>query len=120
MDGFLDTRRDSGGRPDIPGRVDRDFLVDDRKVTMLHDDALTRIRAEYLELPGLRLTPAQAQRLWGVEPALCDTLLDALVDEKFLCVKPDGQYMRLLTDGEISSPQAARASLRIDTHAKAS
>ena len=86
---------------------------------MPHDDALTRIRAEYLEMPGLRLTPAQAQRLCGVELVLCETLLAALVNEKFLCMKPDGQYMRL-TDGEILRPQAVKASLRIDTHAKAS
>jgi hypothetical protein len=41
-------------------------------------------------MPGLRLTPEQAQRLCGVERTLCQTVLDALVAEKFLCVKPDG------------------------------
>jgi hypothetical protein len=28
---------------------------------------LRRIRGEYLEMPGLCLTLAQAQRLWGLE-----------------------------------------------------
>ena len=53
---------------------------------------LTRIRAEYLEMPGLRLTIPQAQRLCGVEGAACKTALDALVAERFLCLKPDGSY----------------------------
>jgi hypothetical protein len=30
-------------------------------------DALRRVKGEYLEMPGLRLTPAQAQRLWGLD-----------------------------------------------------
>ena len=55
---------------------------------------LTRIRGEYLEMPGLRLTVGQAQRLCGIERRLCQTLLDALVDEEFLCIKSDGCYAR--------------------------
>jgi hypothetical protein len=44
---------------------------------------LRRIQGEYLEMPGLRLTLAQAQRLFGVERALCKVVLEALVDTKF-------------------------------------
>jgi hypothetical protein len=66
---------------------------------------LVRIRAEYLEMPGLRLTLEQVRRLCGIEQALCRTLLDALVDEKFLCVKSDGAYARL-TDGHVMPPPA--------------
>ena len=40
---------------------------------------LQRIRAEYLEMPGLNLTAAQAQRLWGLDGATCDMVLAALV-----------------------------------------
>jgi hypothetical protein len=60
---------------------------------------LQRLRGEFLEMPGLRLTVPQAQRLCGVDPAICKTILDALVDAKFLCIKPDGAYGRV-TDGE--------------------
>ena len=67
---------------------------------------LTHIRGEYLEMPGLRLTVEQAQRLCGLERTLCKAVLDALVDEKFLCVRSNGVYARL-TDGEI--PQLTRA-----------
>ena len=65
------------------------------------DTMVERIRGEYLEMPGLQLTVGQAQRLCGIEQSLCKTVLDALVDAKFLCVKPNGAYVRL-TDGEMS------------------
>jgi len=65
---------------------------------------LERLRGEFLEMPGLRLTAKQVQRLCGVEPTLCKPILDALVDVKFLCVKSDGSYARA-TDDE--SPRAA-------------
>jgi hypothetical protein len=47
-------------------------------------DWLHLIQAEYLEMPGLQLTRAQIQRLWRLEPPMCDTLLDALVASEFL------------------------------------
>jgi len=75
---------------------------------------LIRLRAEYLEMPGLRLTPEQAQRLCGVERTLCKMVLDALVDAKFLCVKSDGAYARL-TDGVDHPPlQPVKAALKTE------
>ena len=58
------------------------------------DEALRRVRGEYIEMPGLRLTVAQAQRLWGLDRAACDMLLGALVDSKFLFQTRDGAFMR--------------------------
>ncbi len=66
------------------------------------DDVLQRIQGEYVEMPGLRLTPAQAQRLWGLERDVCDALLGALVDAKFLAQTRDGAYVRL--EGATASP----------------
>ena len=43
-------------------------------------------------MPGLRLTPAQAQRLWGFDPESCQVLLGALVDAKFLYKTRDGAF----------------------------
>ena len=85
----------------------------------LNQEVLERIRAEYLEMPGLRLTPEQARRLCGVERVLCKMVLDALVDAKFLCVKSGGAYPRL-TDGDVSRPSPAKADLRTNTRVKAS
>lgn len=83
------------------------------------DDLLYRLRAEFLEMPGMRLTPEQVQRLCGVERGLCQTLLDSLVNAKFLRVSADGQYVRA-TEGEISGPRRAKADLRTDARARAS
>ena len=47
-------------------------------------DWLHLIRAEYLEMPGLNLTKPQVQRLWKLEPQMCDALLSALVASEFL------------------------------------
>ncbi len=59
------------------------------------DEVLQRIQGEFLEMPGLRLTPAQAQRLWGLERDVCDALLGALVDAKFLAQTRDGAFVRM-------------------------
>jgi hypothetical protein len=73
---------------------------------------LQRIRAEYLEMPGLRLTQRQVERLCGVEHTVCQMVLAALVETKFLCVKADGCYGRA-TDGVYARPRAAKADLRL-------
>ena len=39
-----------------------------------------RIRAEYHEMPGLRLTVSQAARLFNVELTCCARVLDGLVE----------------------------------------
>jgi DNA-binding IclR family transcriptional regulator len=58
------------------------------------DEVLQRIQGEFVEMPGLRLTPAQAQRLWGLERDTCHALLGALVDAKFLEQTRDGAFVR--------------------------
>ena len=50
-----------------------------------------RIRAEYVEMPGMTLRREQVARLCGIERSACQTLLDALVDVKFLFLKADSQ-----------------------------
>ena len=62
------------------------------------EDALNRLRAEFLEMPGMHLKPAQVERLCGVERGLCQMVLDSLVDARFLRVSADGHYARA-TDG---------------------
>ena len=43
-----------------------------------------RARAEYIEMPGLKLTLAQAARLFDLAPGVCAETLEALVHEGFL------------------------------------
>lgn len=59
------------------------------------DDVMRRVQGEFLEMPGLRLTEAQARRLWNLDAASCDALLGALVDAKFLFRTRDGAFMRV-------------------------
>ena len=87
---------------------------------MPHNTMLTRIRAEYLEMPGLRLTLAQAQRLCGVERVLCQRVLDTLVEANFLCLKRDGAYARVTEGADQPYPRIAKADLRTERAQKAS
>ena len=57
-------------------------------------ESLQRIKSEYLEMPGLRLTPNQVHRLCGVDLDRCEPLLGALVDAKFLDRTRDGAFVR--------------------------
>jgi len=59
------------------------------------EEALRRVRGEFLEMPGLRLTAVQARRLWGLDAGSCDVLLAALVDANFLFRTRDGAFMRV-------------------------
>jgi hypothetical protein len=76
-------------------------------------DVLARLRAEYLETPGLRLTAAQVQGLCGIEPTLCRSVLDALVEAKFLCVAPDGTYRRP-TDEATAGERVVKPRSKVD------
>ena len=62
------------------------------------DDSLTnllqRIRSEFLEMPGLRLTPAQAARLWALDRHTSERVLDGLTLAGFLLKNRDGAYLR--------------------------
>jgi hypothetical protein len=81
---------------------------------MSHHAILKRVRAEYLEMPGLRLTPDQLQRLCGLERTVCQAVLDALVDAKFLCIKSDGAYARTTDGADSPHPQPAKADVRLE------
>ena len=61
---------------------------------MSPDEVADRIRAEYVEMPGLSLTVWQAQRLWNVSEELCVRALLRLVQAKFLMLTSSGTYVR--------------------------
>ena len=71
-----------------------------------NEDVLRRVRGEFLEMPGLRLTEAQARRLWGLDAAACHALLAALVDANFLFRTRDGAFMC------VDQPAPLKAGLR--------
>ena len=57
-------------------------------------EVVRRIRGEFLEMPGLRLTPEQARRLWRLDETACQAILGALVDARFLSKTRDGAFVR--------------------------
>ena len=67
------------------------------------ESLVSRVRGEYREMPGLRLTFAQACRLWQVDASTCETLLEQLVREAFLYKTDTGAYMAL---SAVAGPQA--------------
>jgi len=78
------------------------------------DDALLqRVYGEFLEMPGLRLTCQQAQRLWGLDESACLQLLECLVDAKFLCRPGPGMYARA-ADGLAAQTRPRLAKVHTD------
>jgi hypothetical protein len=56
------------------------------------ESLVARVRGEYFEMPGLRLTLAQACRLWQVDMFTCEMLLEYLVRVGVLCKTDSGFY----------------------------
>ena len=62
---------------------------------MFSADLAIRVRAEFCEMPGLKLTVAQAARLWQLDRSTCEAILTSLVSERFLDRAPNGHYVAL-------------------------
>jgi hypothetical protein len=73
------------------------------------ESLIGRIRGEYREMPGLRLSFAQACRLWQVDAPTCEMLLEQLVRDAFLYKTDNGSYIAISSTS--TSPQA-KAQLR--------
>jgi len=57
-------------------------------------NALLRIQMEYVEMPDLKLTARQAQRLWHLSHDVWETALAVLIGRQFLARTRDGAYVR--------------------------
>ena len=53
---------------------------------------LTRIEAEYHEMPGLQLTERQMQRLWNIDGQTCGVIVQMLVARGVLWETPKHGY----------------------------
>ena len=60
--------------------------------TFPEEALMRRVRGEYREMPGMRLTVDQAMRLWTADRRTCTRVLDSLVAEHFLERDRDGRY----------------------------
>ena len=73
--------------------------------------ALARLTAEYRDLPGLRLTMAQAGRLCGLSLGEADTVLTALVASGYLCCERSGRYLRVDVDAQRCDAESVAAAI---------
>ena len=81
---------------------------------MPHRTSVERIRAEFLEMPGLQLTLEQAQRFWSIDRAACQQVFYSLIEIGFLCVRPNGMYGRVTEGIDHLRPQPVKAILKSD------
>ena len=90
------------GRPREPPRIaDTSGVVlaskggmDTHERSRAAGDLVRRIEGEYREMPGLNLTLAQAERLWGVDQPTCLRVLTLLVTRRVLKRTQTGTYLR--------------------------
>ena len=62
--------------------------------TTVEDALVTRVRGEYREMPGMRLTVDQAMRLWMLDRETCTDVLSSLVASHFLEQDRTGRFVR--------------------------
>jgi hypothetical protein len=62
--------------------------------TITEDHLLRRIRGEFREMPGMRLTLAQASRLWDLDRATGVGVLGKLIAARFLEMDGNGRYRK--------------------------
>lgn len=64
----------------------------DRRNQRSRDALVTRVVAEFQEMPCLRLTGRQAQRLFDLRPDVCQRLLGALLRDGTLACDNEQRY----------------------------
>jgi hypothetical protein len=69
-------------------------VPDTSPATRTVPDVLLRVQGEYRDMPGLKLTEAQAQRLLGLDCDTCAVVLSTLIERRFLRRTINGLYVR--------------------------
>ncbi len=73
------------------------MLREVQRAERVHDDLAPlfhRVRGEFLEMPCLRLTLAQAARLWALDHSTSEKILAGLTSSGFLARTSEGAYAR--------------------------
>ena len=66
---------------------------------------LVRVRGEYREMPGLRLTVRQAARLFAIPPDVADEVLRGLRRASVLTLSTDGCYSLICDSPSHTDPK---------------
>jgi hypothetical protein len=72
--------------------IPRASTTPDRRNSVSRDRLLDRVRGEFREMPCLRLTFGQAQRLFSMRADICERVFASLVREGMLTRGPDARY----------------------------
>lgn len=80
------------GMPSM-GAVIHEERTTERRIAASRAELLRRVMVEFEEMPGLRITHAQAQRLFGLREDVCGRVLATLVDRAILRRDPNGAYV---------------------------
>lgn len=76
------------------------------------EEIVDRVKGEFIEMPGLRLTESQARRMWSLEPSLCTAVLTELVDNGFLLRTRDGAFVRVDLATPLKAPRHSTSTWR--------
>ena len=57
-------------------------------------ETLVRLQTEWIEMPQMKITRRQAERLWSLSHEVCETAFATLIRKGFLVQAPDGAYIR--------------------------
>lgn len=72
------------------------------------EPVLRRAYDHYLDMPGLKLTCAQARRLWGLDEQTCATVITQLIERHL--IEPDGEgHYRQTLEGAAAAPKLRMA-----------
>jgi hypothetical protein len=81
-------------RPTPPTQTPDRRPIERTRLTPRLSTLLLRIQSEYREMPGLKLTEAQARRLWDLDGDTCSLVLTTLLEQRFLKCTAVGTYVR--------------------------
>jgi hypothetical protein len=62
-------------------------------VIVTREEMLRRIHQDYVEMPDLRLSRLQAQRVWQLDERTCTDLFESLIEGGLLRQGHDGAYV---------------------------
>jgi hypothetical protein len=77
-----------------PGSTHERCTIELFRTRKEEDTLLRRVRGEYREMPGMRLTIEQAMRLWNVDRQACAKVFNSLVAAHVLEIDGFGRFRK--------------------------
>jgi hypothetical protein len=68
-------------------------MVERRRDLPARERLVQRVLSEFREMPCLRLTPEQAQRLFSLRADVAARVIDTLIANGHVRIDPDGRYV---------------------------